>query len=102
MALTDLAKDVVRLMFLAAVLAHVIGQVAIIVIGFKTNPDIGCLLVMLGPIMSLIFFIKNPRATAIPFAMVVGGIATGWACLILLGRLEHWPAFLTSVCHCLA
>jgi len=62
----------------AGVLAILVGQLAMIVIGFKTNPNLGCLLILLGPIMSLVFFVQNPERTAVPFAVMCAGYLVSW------------------------
>jgi hypothetical protein len=67
------------LAFLVGLLAIVGGQLALIVIGFRVNPDLGCLLAMgqvipvLGPVVSLLFLFKNPKLAGIPFGIVVVG-----------------------------
>ena len=36
-------------------LAIIIGTISMIVLGFKTNPNLGCLLVLFAPIMCFVF-----------------------------------------------
>ena len=64
--------------FMVAILAIIVCQVWIILIGFESNSELGCLLIALGPAMSLIFFLQNPRRTALPFAIMCAGFVVAW------------------------
>lgn len=61
------------ILIVASSLAILVGMVGMIVIGFSTNPNLGCLLVLFAPIMCFVFFWMNPRRTAMPFGIMVAG-----------------------------
>ncbi len=81
--------------FVVGIIAIIGGQLALIVIGFKTNPNLGCLLAMgliipfLGLIVALMFLIKNPKLAGIPFGISVAGYLIAWMSL----------AQMTPMCH---
>jgi hypothetical protein len=74
------------ILIIASSLAIVIGMVGIIVIGFETNPNLGCLLVLFAPIMCFVFFWMNPRRTAWPFGIMLAGYIILWGTLIYIGH----------------
>jgi len=66
------------LTFIAGIIAIIVGWIGMIVAGFRANANLGCLLIVLGPIMCLVFCVKNPKGTALPFGIMAFGYLMAW------------------------